>query len=194
MENKFNQKYRLYNWRGCGSNEHNTLSWVPFGQLSCPLKICKGNACCLCFRKSNYTLPWPIIIYLSKKKVDIYAWLIISPSWQRTLASGLCDTLYIPRDITVVSQSSILTDAPCTFPNVCDCVCMYVSVGGCARMCVCVYECVCGWVSTEYMTSVVWENLPLDAQTHAYGHAYVAQYDKHIAYSLCFFVYINEHI
>ena len=32
------------------------LSWVPFGQLSCPLKICKGTACRLCFRKSNYYL------------------------------------------------------------------------------------------------------------------------------------------
>ena len=28
---------------------------VPFGQLSWPLKICKGTACQLCFRKSNHT-------------------------------------------------------------------------------------------------------------------------------------------
>ena len=26
-----------FSWRGCGSNGHNTLSGVPFGQLSCPL-------------------------------------------------------------------------------------------------------------------------------------------------------------
>ena len=31
-------------------------SGMPFSQQSCPLNICKGTACWLCFRKSNSTL------------------------------------------------------------------------------------------------------------------------------------------
>ena len=33
----------INDWRGCGTNGHNTLSGVPFGQLSCPLKNQQGN-------------------------------------------------------------------------------------------------------------------------------------------------------
>ena len=35
---------------GCGLR-----IWVPFGQLLCPSKICRGTACWLSFRRSNFT-------------------------------------------------------------------------------------------------------------------------------------------
>ena len=43
--------------RGCGSNGRNTLSWVPFGQHSCPFENRQGNCVPAVFQKIQlYTL------------------------------------------------------------------------------------------------------------------------------------------
>ena len=46
----------LFRKRGCKRNDPSKMSWLPFGQLSCPLKNLKGATCWLCSKNLTSAL------------------------------------------------------------------------------------------------------------------------------------------